>query len=87
MFHGIENFINSAQYMSMIGIPPGFGNKSVIIQGFGNVGLHTMRYLHRAGRKIVGIAEYDGCIYNSDGIDPRELEDYHIVSYTSICYR
>lgn len=82
VFHGIENFINSAQYMSMIGIPPGFGNKSVIIQGFGNVGLHTMRYLHRAGCKIVGIAEYDGCIYNPDGIDPRELEDYHIANGT-----
>ncbi len=32
VFHGIENFINSAQYMSMVGIPPGFGNKTVIIQ-------------------------------------------------------
>jgi len=78
VFHGIENFINSAHFMTMVGIPPGFGNKSVIIQGFGNVGLHTMRYLHRAGCRVVGIIEYDGEIYNPNGIDPRELEDWHI---------
>jgi glutamate dehydrogenase (NAD(P)+) len=78
IFHSIENFINSAQYMAMIGIPPGFGSKTCIIQGLGNVGLHTMRYLHRSGCKCIGVAEYDGSIYNPDGIDPKELEDYKL---------
>jgi len=78
VFHGLENFINEAQYMSMIGNTPGWGGKTYIVQGFGNVGLHTCRYLTRAGATCVGVAEWDGSIYNKDGIDPKALEEYKL---------
>eukprot|EP00061_Rhincodon_typus_P016472 g44709.t1 len=42
--------------------------------------MHSMRYLHRYGAKCVGVGELDGSIWNDDGIDPKELEDYKLIN-------
>ncbi|XP_061140763.1 glutamate dehydrogenase 1, mitochondrial-like isoform X6 [Syngnathus typhle] len=84
VFHGIENFVNEAAYMGKLGMCPGFRDKTFVVQGFGNVGLHSMRYLHRYGAKCVGVGEIDGSIWNPHGIDPKELEDYKLANGTIV---
>jgi glutamate dehydrogenase (NAD(P)+) len=78
LYHGVDNFINEVSFMSQIGLAPGLSNKTFIVQGFGNVGMHSMRYLTRHGAKCVGVLEYDCAIVNPNGIDPKALEDYKI---------
>jgi glutamate dehydrogenase (NAD(P)+) len=48
----------------------------VIVQGFGNVGSNAAKLLMERGYKIIGIAEYDGGLYNSNGIDIHLLLEY-----------
>jgi len=41
----------------------------VVIQGFGNVGGMAAKLMAEAGFKVVSIIEYDGAIYNANGLD------------------
>jgi glutamate dehydrogenase (NAD(P)+) len=41
----------------------------VVIQGFGNVGSNAANLMRDKGYKIIGIAEYDGGLFNPNGID------------------
>jgi len=54
----------------------------VIVQGFGNVGSNAASILAAKGYKIVGIAEYDGGIYNPNGIDIPALMEHRRQSGT-----
>jgi glutamate dehydrogenase (NAD(P)+) len=45
----------------------------IIIQGFGNVGSNAAELLAEVGCKIIGIAEYDGGLYNANGMDIHAL--------------
>lgn len=47
--------------------------KSVGIQGFGNVGSWSARYLYEMGAKIVAITDFYGGVYQEKGIDVPEL--------------
>jgi glutamate dehydrogenase (NAD(P)+) len=51
-------------------------NTRVIVQGFGNVGSNAARLMAETGYKIIGIAEWDGGLFNSNGIDIEALEKF-----------
>jgi len=84
VYHGCQIFCNTKKYMDMVGLAPGLQGKTVIMQGFGNVGFHSARYLARQGAKCIGIAEYDGDLYNEAGIDLYALEEYKLKNGTIV---
>jgi glutamate dehydrogenase (NAD(P)+) len=46
----------------------------VVIQGFGNVGGMAAKLMTAKGFKIVAIVEYDGAVYNANGLDIGKLQ-------------
>ena len=59
----------------------------VVIQGFGNVGSNAARLMMERGYKIVGIAELDGGLANSNGIDIHQLVEYKYRNGTTLGFR
>ena len=52
---------------------------SFSIQGYGNVGGHTARFLHQQGGRVVAVSDAYGAITNPDGIDIPAL-DKHVAA-------
>lgn len=73
LFLTVSEFVNDADFMRTVRLIPGIFKKTVIIQGFGNLGMHTCRYFEREGAQVIGIIEKDVSIYNPDGINYEEL--------------
>ncbi len=73
VFYGLREAVSIAEDMKILGLTPGMEGKRVIVQGFGNVGYHAAKYCQEGGAVIVGIAEYEGGIYDPNGIDVEEL--------------
>lgn len=48
----------------------------VAIQGFGNVGSSTAVNIQKLGGKVIAVAEWNGVIYNENGIDACKLAEY-----------
>jgi glutamate dehydrogenase (NAD(P)+) len=46
------------------------------IQGFGNVGSHTARFLNQQGGKIIAVSDASGAVTNAEGLDVGELEKH-----------
>jgi len=49
------------------------------IQGFGNVGSWTARFINSEGGKVIAISDAGGAIYNKSGIDIEDLINYSMV--------
>jgi glutamate dehydrogenase (NAD(P)+) len=49
---------------------------TVIVQGFGNVGSNSALLLWELVCKVIGIGEFDGALFNANGIDISELMEW-----------
>ncbi len=76
VYYGVREVCNVAEDMKKIGLSVGIEGKKVIVQGLGNVGFHAAKFFYDNGAIIVGLAEYEGGIYNEKGLNLYDVVDH-----------
>jgi len=74
VYYATRVVLQDEELMNSINLPTGTRDKTVAIQGLGNVGSHTGLICQKeGGMKIISVSEYEGAIYNENGIDIERL--------------
>ncbi|PIR69750.1 MAG: glutamate dehydrogenase [Candidatus Niyogibacteria bacterium CG10_big_fil_rev_8_21_14_0_10_46_36] len=68
VFIGLREVCSQPDIMGRLGLSCGLEGKRVIVQGLGNVGYHTAKFLEANGAIIIGLGEIDGAIHSAKGI-------------------
>ena len=69
VFFGLREVCNMPEVMKKQGLTVGVAGKTVVVQGLGNVGYHSAKFFREHGAKVVGLAEYEGAIYDAGGLN------------------
>ena len=73
VFFGIREVCNMADMMKKLGLTVGIQGKTVVVQGLGNVGYHSAKFFREHGAKVIGLAEYEGAIFNAEGLNEEDV--------------
>jgi len=68
LYYCARNILNDKHYLKKAGLKAGIAGKNFIVQGFGNVGSWFARFIHENGGNVQGIVEYNGSVYNENGL-------------------
>lgn len=75
--YAIQAILSEPLVQQQTGFSSGsMSGKTFVIQGFGNVGYWTSKFIIEAGGNIIAIAERDGTIYDENGIDVAGLKNH-----------
>jgi glutamate dehydrogenase (NAD(P)+) len=73
----LREFFNHAEEVEAAGLTDGLGGQRVVLQGLGNVGYHTAKFLSEEdGVKVIGVIEHDGAVTNPDGLNIHNLRQH-----------
>lgn len=76
VFYGLKEICSMPELMEKAGLSIGIEGKRVIVQGLGNVGYHAAKFFREGGAKVIALAEYEGAIYNAEGLNEEEVKQH-----------
>ena len=87
VFYGVRSLLDSDFILDLAGISgqPGISNRKFVVQGLGNVGFWTAKYIEDSGGKVVGVGERDGAVVDyKNGINIVSLRTHMNNNHGSI---
>ncbi len=69
VFFGLREVCSHEDDMKQLGLATGLQGKRIVVQGLGNVGYNAAQFCQHGGAIIIGVAEYEGAVYNPKGLD------------------
>lgn len=75
--YAIQAFYKDNAMLEKYGYEGALRDKRIVVQGFGNVGYHAVKFLSEEDAcRITRVIEYNGMITNDDGMDVEALKSY-----------
>ena len=75
--YALREFFRHPEDIQKAGLSGKLDGKRIIVQGLGNVGYHAAKFLSEEdGARITGIIEWDGALFNPDGIDVEAVRQW-----------
>ncbi len=75
----LREFFRNDELLKLIKFTSSMQDKTFIIQGLGNVGFHAAKFISEDNKmNLIGIAEYNGGIFNPKGIDVSHAKKYFL---------
>ena len=73
----VREFFRNQELLEKVKLDKDLSSKTFILQGLGNVGYHLSKFLTEDDDvKLIGIAEFNGGIYNEEGINVEQAKKY-----------
>jgi len=80
VYYALKHFFDRiADFRNDISV--GLSGKTVVVQGFGNVGYHAAKYMSQ-DCKVIAIGEFNGFIHDKNGIDVEALHKHWLKNGT-----
>ena len=73
VYFALRESVNDDEVMKPLGFKTGLAGKRVVVQGMGNVGYWTAKFIQEGGGIIIGLAEREGAITSQSGLDVEKV--------------
>ena len=75
--YALQEFFRHPDALANTGLSGSLSAQRVILQGLGNVGFHTAKFLSEEdGVKVIAIIERDGVVVNKEGLNVHDVKQY-----------